>query len=301
MVLRLLFTGIIALFFGWPAQAQADRKSFSRSKCEVHLTTDNLSSEDLIEEYGSRFALKAAPWLLGASLPLPNFIYDLDRAPSDDLIKARAQEVLNRFQFKNPKTKKLWGNLKRGVTLDSVLVSTHLYKGKLQSEGSRFLTKSEELQNIPKIFLASSAPAFSLADPAFGSLADLVLYSGGGETPVPITSKKVFLMGGFEDACLAKTIKDLISNAIKAGNGELTIVVLTDFVYSRGPFAVPGPFASSFQRATKESDESQLKLALDQSTWIEGFEFDRTVRQGGHLQLQFKNPKSDLNLNVEFR
>lgn len=121
------------------------------------------------------------------------------------------------------------GTIIRGDLVPEVVVGTHQSE-RFQESTAYWLETHAPLASVPRVFLASQV--FPIVDRSYFEQATLVRYSKQGEVDQPILARKYHVFGGYCEACLKRTVTNLVSDAHAAGVGRPQVYLYLEHTYT---------------------------------------------------------------------
>ncbi len=186
-----------------------------RSVCEALLNLDAGQKALLQSAFPGWFGQPTAQELLDNEIEVRNFA-----------------AVPGVFPVLNPELAPLQAKVTAGIPIDKMLFVTHALDEDFENKIAESLRAEPDLQDIPRMIIASSD--FRIETTALLSPAPLYQYSPGGRlSPTPVV-RTAYLTGGFAFACLARTARDLIWEALVSGQREIKLVFISKLIYTDG-------------------------------------------------------------------
>lgn len=132
-------------------------------------------------------------------------------------------------------TKTVVDKLMRGERFERVFVTVHPVS-KIENPISDFINANREFQNVPRVMLEYKPHAFKVSE-GLRKEASVIHTSVGGSLrgihgfELILNAPEIHLSGGYYDACLVRTMEDLVEQFYILGGRELKLVVHKKLVY----------------------------------------------------------------------
>lgn len=184
-----------------------------------------MTPEELIEFYARSAIPGYFPKLEQEPLSLLDAVTFQHSMPSLDL---RVQDYIDKLVSGKP-TEASRRKLISGKVLPKLVVVVH-QKEFLQAETAEVLR--QDFAGVPRLFLISLE--YPAQDLNFAKEASYFQLSYGGEFNKLSLAHEVTLMGGYNNACLARAVQDLVEQAEKAKLEEITLRFRKSLIYEGG-------------------------------------------------------------------
>ena len=165
-----------------------------------------------------------------------------------------SQSVLSEAQVRGrPDREAFRRDLDRQKIFDQLVVATHPLI-RMQKSIAGWLESDPTIQGIPVLALVNQS--FAAEEEDFVRKVNWFMFSHGGNLNPPLVAREIFILGGFEEFCLSRTLEDLAIHAQAAGLDRIKIHLVSDLTYTHNAFGI----GSLLRDPTTESIELIVRL-----------------------------------------